>query len=181
MFGSFDECKSSAFTRAWLLHTLPFDAKIVHETLLQHLVHLLLLHEIAFLCKSSRYKFKVKEKASLPSKMKQICKRANVPFFDLSARNSTPVCPSKCRQTMENKVTFILIQPFCPSASSNGLRHRYPSPPSLPLYGRSAFSKWRRKKRFLPPLDKNARRTASSRRLKRKRTPRLLFPRWWRK
>ena len=59
--------------------------------------------------------------------MKQICKRANVPFFDLSARNSTSVCPSKCRQTMENKFTFILLQPFCPSASSNGLRHRYPS------------------------------------------------------
>ena len=29
--------------------------------------------------------------------------RANVPFFDLSARNSTPICSSKCRQTMENK------------------------------------------------------------------------------
>ncbi len=29
--------------------------------------------------------------------------RANVPFFDLSARNSTPKCSSKCRQTMENK------------------------------------------------------------------------------
>ncbi len=28
---------------------------------------------------------------------------------------------------MENKVTFILVQPFCPSISSNGLRHRYPS------------------------------------------------------
>lgn len=112
--------------------------------------------------------------------MKQICKRANVPFFDLSARNSTPVCSSKCRQTMENKVTFILVQPFCPSASSNGLRHRYPSPLLFHLYGRSAFSKWRRKKRFLPPLDKNARRIASSRTLKRKRTPRLLFPRWWR-
>lgn len=35
--------------------------------------------------------------------MKQICMRANVPFFDLSARNSTPICSSKCRQTMENK------------------------------------------------------------------------------
>lgn len=181
MFGSFDECKSSAFTRAWLLHTLPFDAKIVHETLLQHLVHLLLLHEIAFLCKSSRYKFKVKEKTSLLSKMKQICKRANVPFFDLSARNSTPVCSSKCRQTMENKVTFILVRPFCPSTSSNGLRHRTFSPLLFHLYGRSAFSKRRRKKRFLPPLDKNARRIASSRTLKRKRTPRLLLPRWWRK
>lgn len=106
--------------------------------------------------------------------MKQICKRANVPFFDLSARNSTPVCSSKCRQTMENKVTFILVQPFCPSASSNGLRHPYPSPLLFHLYGRSAFSKWRRKKRFLPPLDKNARRTTSSRTLKQKRTPRLL-------
>ena len=111
--------------------------------------------------------------------MKQICKRANVPFFDLSARNSTPICSSKCRQTTENKVTFILIQPFCPSASSNGLRHRYPSPLLFHLCGRSAFSKWRRKKRFLPPLDKNARRIASSRTLKRKRTPRLLLPRWW--
>lgn len=28
---------------------------------------------------------------------------------------------------MENKVTFILVQPFCPSISSNGLRHYYPS------------------------------------------------------
>ena len=28
---------------------------------------------------------------------------------------------------MENKVTFILVQPFCPSISSNGLRHHYPS------------------------------------------------------
>ena len=80
--------------------------------------------------------------------MKQICKRANVPFFDLSARNSTSVCPSKCIQTMENKVTFILIQPFCSSASSNGLRHRTYSPLLFHLYGRSAFSKWRRKKRF---------------------------------
>lgn len=59
------------------------------------------------------------------------------------------------------------------------------APPSLSfsllfhLYGRSAFSKRRRKKRFLPPLDKNARRIASSRTLKRKRTPRLLLPRWW--
>ena len=35
--------------------------------------------------------------------MKQICMRANVPFFDLSARNSTPKCSSKCRQTMDNK------------------------------------------------------------------------------
>ncbi len=86
--------------------------------------------------------------------MKQICKRANVPFFDLSARNSTPICSSKCRQTMENKVTFILVQPFCPSASSNGLRHRYPLSLLFHLYGKSAFSKWRRKKRFLPPLDK---------------------------
>ena len=177
MFGSFDECKSSAFTRAWLLHTLPFGAKIVHETLLQHLVHLLLLHKTAFLCKSSRYKFKVKEKASPLSKMKQICKRANVPFSDLSARNSTPVCSSKCRQTMENKVTFILVQPFCPSASSNGLRHPYPSPLLFHLCGRSAFSKWRRKKRFLPPLDKkNARRIASSRTLKRKRNTTFTFP-----
>ena len=100
--------------------------------------------------------------------------RANIPFFDLSARNSTPICSSKCRQTMENKVTFILVQPFCPSASSNGLRHPYPSPLLFHLYGRSAFSKWRRKKRFLPPLDKNARRTTSSRTLKQKRTPRLL-------
>ena len=82
--------------------------------------------------------------------MKQICKRANVPFFDLSARNSTPVCSSKCRQTMENKVTFILVQPFCPSASSNGLRHPYPSPLLFHLCGRSAFSKRGRKKRFLP-------------------------------
>lgn len=108
--------------------------------------------------------------------------RANVPFFDLSARNSTPICSSKCRQTMENKVTFILVQPFCSSISSNGLRHHYPS--SLLhffLCGRSAFSKRRQKKRFLPPLDKNARRTTSSRTLKRKRTPRLLLPRWWRK
>ena len=113
--------------------------------------------------------------------MKQICKSANVPFFDLSARNSTPVCSSKCRQTMENKVTFILVRPFCPSTSSNGLRHRTSSPLLFHLYGRSAFSKWRRKKRFLPPLDKNARRIASSRTLKRKRTPRLLLPRWWRK
>ena len=113
--------------------------------------------------------------------MKQICKRANVPFFDLSARNSTPVCSSKCRQTMENKVTFILVQPFCPSTSSNGLRHRTSSPLLFHLCWRSAFSKWRRKKRFLPPLDKNARPTASSRTLKRKRTPRLLFPRWLRK
>lgn len=93
--------------------------------------------------------------------MKQICKSANVPFFDLSARNSTPVCSSKCRQTMENKVTFILVRPFCPSTSSNGLRHRTSSPLLFHLYGRSAFSKWRRKKRFLPPLDKNARRIAS--------------------
>lgn len=100
--------------------------------------------------------------------------RANVPFFDLSARNSTPICSSKCRQTMENKVTFILVQPFCPAISSNGLRHPYPSPLLFHLYGRSAFSKWRRKKRFLPPLDKNARRTTSSRTLKQKRTPRLL-------
>ena len=58
--------------------------------------------------------------------MKQIFMRANVPFFDLSARNSTPICSSKCRQTMENKVTLILVQPFCPSISSNGLRHHYP-------------------------------------------------------
>ena len=108
--------------------------------------------------------------------MKQICKRANIPFFDLSARNSTPVCSSKCRQTMENKVTFILVQPFCPSASSNGLRHRYPSPLLFHLCGRSAFSKWRRKKRFLPPLDKNARRIASSRTLKRKRNTTFTFP-----
>lgn len=93
--------------------------------------------------------------------MKQICMRANVPFFDLSARNSTPICSSKCRQTMENKVTFILVQPFCPSISSNGLRHHYPSPLLFFLCGRSAFSKRRRKKRFLPPLDKNARRTTS--------------------
>lgn len=28
---------------------------------------------------------------------------------------------------MENKVTFILVQPFCPAISSNGLRHHYPS------------------------------------------------------
>ena len=54
MFGSFDECKSSAFTRAWLLHTLPFDAKIVHETLLQHLVHLLLLGKTVIHSESSR-------------------------------------------------------------------------------------------------------------------------------
>lgn len=113
--------------------------------------------------------------------MKQICKRANIPFFDLSARNSTPVCSSKCRQTMENKVTFILVRPFCPSTSSNGLRHRTSSPLLFHLYGRSTFSKWRRKKRFFPPLDKNTRRTTSSRTLIRKRTPRLLFPRWWRK
>ena len=77
---------------------------------------------------------------------------------------------------MENKVTFILIQPFCPSASSNGLRHRYPSPLLFHLYGRSAFSKWGRKKRFLPPLDKNARRIASSRTLKRKRNTTFTFP-----
>ena len=107
--------------------------------------------------------------------MKQICKRANVPFFDLSARNSTRVCPSKCRQTMENKITFILVQPSSPSASSNGLHHRYPSPLLFHLCGRSAFSKRRRKKRFLPPLDKNARRTTSSRTLKRKIIPRLHF------
>ncbi len=106
--------------------------------------------------------------------MKQICKRANIPFFDLSARNSTPVCSSKCRQTMENKVTFILVRPFCPSTSSNGLRHRTSSPLLFHLYGRSTFSKWRRKKRFFPPLDKNTRRTTSSRTLIRKRTPRLL-------
>ena len=109
--------------------------------------------------------------------MKQICKRANIPFFDLSARNSTPVCSSKCRQTMENKVTFILIQPFCPSASSNGSRHRYPSPLLFHLYGRSAFSKWRRKKRFLPPLDKNARRTTSSRTLQTKKKHHVYFSR----
>ena len=59
--------------------------------------------------------------------------RANVPFFDLSARNSTPICSSKCRQTMENKVTFILVQPFCPSASSNGAPPSLSFPPSLPL------------------------------------------------
>ena len=100
--------------------------------------------------------------------------RANIPFFDLSARNSTPICSSKCRQTMENKVTFILVQPSCPSISSNGLRHHYPSPLLFLLCGRSTFSKRRRKKRFLPPLDKNARRTTSSRTLKQKRTPRLL-------
>jgi len=40
--------------------------------------------------------------------------RANVPFFDLSARNSTPICSSKCRQTMENKVTFILVRRSVP-------------------------------------------------------------------
>lgn len=28
---------------------------------------------------------------------------------------------------MENKVTFLLVQPFCPSISSNGLRYHYPS------------------------------------------------------
>lgn len=54
MFGSFDECKSSAFTRAWLLHTLPFGAKIVHETLLLYLVHLLLLNKTATYRESSR-------------------------------------------------------------------------------------------------------------------------------
>lgn len=107
--------------------------------------------------------------------MKQICKRANVPFFDLSARNSTRVCPSKCRQTMENKVTFILVRPFCPSTSSNGLRHHYPSPLLFHLYGRSAFSKRRRKKRFLPPLDKNARRTTSSRTLQTKKKHHVYF------
>ena len=77
--------------------------------------------------------------------MKQICMRANVPFFDLSARNSTPICSSKCRQTMENKVTFILVQPFCPSISSNGLRHHYPS---LLLMREKRILKRRRKKRF---------------------------------
>ena len=54
MFGSFDECKSSAFTRAWLLHTLPFGAKIVHETLLLYLVHLLLLNKTVIYRESSR-------------------------------------------------------------------------------------------------------------------------------
>ena len=54
MFGSFDECKSSAFTCAWLLHTLPFDAKIVHETLLLYLVHLLLLDKTVIYRESSR-------------------------------------------------------------------------------------------------------------------------------
>ena len=78
---------------------------------------------------------------------------------------------------MENKVTFILVQPFCPSASSNGLRHRYPLSLLFHLYGKSAFSKWRRKKSFLPPLDKkNARRIASSRTLKRKRNTTFTFP-----
>ena len=74
--------------------------------------------------------------------------RANVPFFDLSARNSTPICSSKCRQTMENKVIFILVQPFCPSISSNGLRHHYPSPLLFFLCGRSAFWKGDGRKGF---------------------------------
>lgn len=54
MFGSFDECKSSAFTRTWLLHTLPFGAKIVHETLLLYLVHLLLSDKTAIHSESGR-------------------------------------------------------------------------------------------------------------------------------
>lgn len=40
--------------------------------------------------------------------------RANVPFFDLSARNSTPICSSKCRQTMNNKSHSSLSSRFVP-------------------------------------------------------------------
>lgn len=113
--------------------------------------------------------------------MKQICKRANVPFFDLSARNSTRVCPSKCRQTMENKVTFILVQPFCPSASSNGFRHRYPSPLLFYLSWRAHFRKGDERKGFsllsTKMHDEQLHRVHSNE----KETPRLLFPRWWRK
>ena len=37
-------------------------------------------------------------------------------------------------QTNNGKqVTLILVQPFCPSISSNGLRHHYPFSPSLLL------------------------------------------------
>lgn len=81
--------------------------------------------------------------------MKQICMRANVPFFDLSARNSTPICSSKCRQTMENKVTFILVQPFCPSISSNGLRHHLSLLPFSSSYaGEAHFRKGDGRKGF---------------------------------
>ena len=47
--------------------------------------------------------------------------------------------------------------------------------PSLPLIREKRIFERRRKKRFLPPLDKNARRTTSSRTLKRKIIPRLHF------
>ena len=49
---------------------------------------------------------------------------------------------------MKNKVTFILIQPFYPSASSNGPRHRYPSPFSSTYAGEVHFRKGDGRKGF---------------------------------
>ena len=82
---------------------------------------------------------------------------------------------------MENKVTFILVQPFCPSISSNGLRHRYPSPFSSTYTGEAHFRKGDGRKGFsllsTKMHDEQLHRVHSNE----KETPRLLFPRWWRK